>query len=388
METNISHIINELGEDRQNYFNAVAPPIFQTSNFAVETFADMRAAFADERTAFIYTRTGNPTVDILRKKLAALDGAEDALVFNSGASAIYAAVMANVKTGDHIVSVEGPYNSAWRLFKDVLPRFGVTTTYVDGTKIENFVAAIRPETSVIFVESPNTLTYELQDLAAVAELAKKQGILTIIDNSYCTPLYQRPHDFGIDLSLQSATKYIGGHSDTVAGVLTGSKALMDKIFVDQIIVAGTQATPFDAWLLLRGLRTLPMRLERISRSTKAIIDFLKTHPKIERVIFPLNEDFPQIELARKQMSGACGLLTLVLKTNSHAHIERFTASLKHFLMAVSWGGHESLVLPQAAWLKPEEFDPTLERHRMVRIYVGLEEADYLIEDLTQALEKL
>ncbi len=388
METNISHIINELGEDRQNYFNAVAPPIFQTSNFAVETFADMREAFADERTAFIYTRTGNPTVDILRKKLAALDGAEDALVFNSGASAIYAAVMANVKTGDHIVSVEGPYNSAWRLFKDVLPRFGITTTYVNGTKIENFVAAIRPETSVIFVESPNTLTYELQDLAAVAELAKKQGIVTIVDNSYCTPLYQRPHDFGIDLSLQSATKYIGGHSDTVAGVLTGSKALMDKIFVDQIIVAGTQATPFDAWLLLRGLRTLPMRLERISRSTKAIIDFLKTHPKIEQVIFPLDEDFPQIELARKQMSGACGLLTLVLKTNSHAQIEKFTTSLKHFLMAVSWGGHESLVLPQAAWLKPEEFEPALERHRMVRIYVGLEEADYLIEDLNQALKFL
>jgi len=385
---NISHIINELGEDRQNYFNAVAPPIFQTSNFAVETFADMRAAFADERSAFIYTRTGNPTVDMLRQKLAALDGAEDALVFNSGASAIYAAVMTNVKTGDHIVSVKGPYNSAWRLFNDVLPRFGVTTTYVDGTKIENFAEAIRPETSVIFLESPNTLTYELQDLAAVAELAKKHNILTIIDNSYCTPLYQKPHAFGIDLSLQSATKYIGGHSDTVAGVVTGSKKLMDKIFVDQIIVAGTQATPFDAWLLLRGLRTLPMRLERISRSTNTIVEYLKTHPKIERVIFPLDADFPQIQLAKRQMSGACGLFTIVLKTDSHAKIEKFTTALKHFLMAVSWGGHESLVLPQAAWLTAETFDATTERHRMVRIYVGLEEADYLIEDLAQAFEKL
>lgn len=388
MEMNISHIINELGEDRQNYFNAVTLPIFQTSNFAVETFAELRAAFADERSAFIYTRTGNPTVDILRQKLAALDGAEDALVFNSGASAIYAAVIANVKTGDHIISVEKPYNSAWRLFNDVLPRFGITTTYVDGTKIENFAAAIRPETSIIFVESPNTLTYELQDLAAVAELAKKHDIITIIDNSYCTPLYQKPHAFGIDLSLQSATKYLGGHSDTVAGVLTGSKKLMDKIFLDQIIVAGTQATPFDAWLLLRGLRTLPMRLERISRTTDAVVKYLKTHPKIERVIFPLDEDFPQIELARKQMSGACGLLTIVLKTDSHAQIEKFTVALQHFLMAVSWGGHESLVLPQAAGMGPEDFDPAIERHRMVRIYVGLEEADYLIEDLTQALEML
>lgn len=385
---NISHIINELGEDRHNYFNAVAPPIFQTSNFAVETFADMRAAFADERSAFIYTRTGNPTVDMLRKKLAALDGAEDALVFNSGASAIYAAVMTNVKTGDHIVSVKGPYNSAWRLFNDVLPRFGVTTTYVDGTKIENFAEAIRPETSVIFLESPNTLTYELQDLAAVVELAKKHNILTIIDNSYCTPLYQKPHAFGIDLSLQSATKYIGGHSDTVAGVVTGSKKLMDKIFLDQIIVAGTQATPFDAWLLLRGLRTLPMRLERISRSTNTIVEYLKAHPKIERVIFPLDEDFPQIQLAKRQMFGACGLFTIVLRTDSHAKIEKFTTALKHFLMAVSWGGHESLVLPQAAWLTDKAFDPASERHRMVRIYVGLEEADYLIEDLAQALEIL
>uniref|UniRef100_UPI003593719B trans-sulfuration enzyme family protein n=1 Tax=Persicitalea sp. TaxID=3100273 RepID=UPI003593719B len=377
----ISHIINELGEDRQHYYNAITPPIFQTSNFAVETFAELRSAFADERSAFIYTRTGNPTVDILRKKLAALDGAEDALVFNSGASAIYGAIMANVSEGDHIVSVEKPYNSAWRLFNDVLPRFGVKTTYIDGTKIENFEAALCPETRVIFLESPNSLTYELQDLAAVAQLARSRNILTVIDNSYCTPLYQKPHSFGIDLSLQSATKYIGGHSDTVAGVLTGSKALLDKVFLDQIIVAGTQATPFDAWLLLRGLRTLPMRLERITRTTQEIIGFLKSHPKIERVIFPLDEDFPQIELARKQMSGAFGLLTIVLKTDSHAQIEKFTLALKHFLMAVSWGGHESLVLPQAAGMKPEDFDATIERHRMVRIYVGLEDAAYLTADL-------
>jgi len=222
----------------------------------------------------------------------------------------------------------------------------------------------------------------------VAELAKKHNILTIIDNSYCSPLYQKPHVFGIDLSLQSATKYIGGHSDTVAGVVTGSKKLMNKIFVDQIIVAGTQATPFDAWLLLRGLRTLPMRLEHISRTTNAVVEFLKSHPKIERVLFPLDADFPQIELARKQMSGACGLLTIVLKANSHAQIEKFTTALKHFLMAVSWGGHESLILPQAAGLRPADFDPAIERHRMVRIYVGLEEADYLIQDLTQALEIL
>ncbi|GHB75647.1 trans-sulfuration enzyme family protein [Persicitalea jodogahamensis] len=383
-----SFIINELGEDRQHYYNAVAPPIFQTSNFAVQTFAELRAAFADEQSTYLYTRTMNPTVDMLRKKLAALDEAEDALVFNSGASAIYGAVMANVQAGDHIISVDKPYNSALRLFNGILPRFGITVTYIDGTKIENFEAALRPETRLIFLESPNTLTYELQDLAAVAQLARSRNILTVIDNSYCTPLYQKPHSFGIDLSLQSATKYIGGHSDTVAGVLTGSRELIKKVFENQIILAGTQASPFDAWLLLRGLRTLPMRLERITLTTRKVVEFLKGHPKIERLIFPLDEDFPQIELARKQMSGACGLLTVVLKTTSHEAIENFTVAFKHFLMAVSWGGYESLVLPQAGGMAPEDFDPAIERHRMVRFYIGLEDADYLLADLEQALEQL
>ncbi len=382
----ISSIINELGEDRQQYHNAIAPPIFQTSNFAFASFEALRKAFAEERSAYLYTRTMNPTVHMLQKKLAALDGAEDALVLNSGASAIYGAVMPFVGAGDHIISVERPYNSAWRLFESQLPRFDITTTYVDGTRIENFEAALRPETKLIFLESPSTLTFELQDLAAVAALARSRGIITVIDNSYCTPIYQKPHSFGIDLSLQSATKYIGGHSDTVAGVLTGSKALIDKIFMDQIVIAGTQLPPFDAWLLLRGLRTLPIRLERVTRTTAEVVKYLKNHPKIERVIFPFDEDFPQSELAHKQMSGACGLLTVVLKVDSHARIEQFTYALRHFLVAVSWGGHESLILPQAAGMLPADFDAANERHRMARIYVGLEDAELLIKDLGKALE--
>ncbi len=381
----ISYIINELGEDRQKYFNAVSPPIIQTSNFAFDSFADLRAAFADEMSTYVYSRGVNPTSDMLRKKLAALDGAEDALTFNSGASAIFCAVLANVKAGDHIISVEKPYTWAWRMFDNILPRFGVSTTYVDGTKIENFEAALRPETRIIYLESPNTLTYELQDLEAIATLAKSRNILTIIDNSYCTPLYQKPHALGIDLSLQSATKYIGGHSDTVAGVLTGSKELLHKIFMEQVLNTGSQLPPFESWLLLRGLRTLPMRLERITKTTQEVLTYLKQHPKIERVIFPFDEDFPQLELAKKQMSGACGLITVVLKATSHAQIERFTFTLKHFLMAVSWGGHESLILPQAAGMAPEDFDPTIERHRMARVYIGLEDADYLIRDWEQAL---
>ncbi|TDB66876.1 trans-sulfuration enzyme family protein [Arundinibacter roseus] len=384
----ISYILNELGEDRELYFNAVAPPIMQTSNFAFKSFADLRNAFADEKSTFLYSRGTNPTVDILQKKLAALDGAEDSIVFNSGSSAIFCSVLALVKSGDHIISVQKPYTWAYRMFDNILPRFGVSTTYVDGTDLANFEQAIRPETRIIYLETPNTLTYELQDLEAVAQLAKKHNTVTIVDNSYCTPLYQKPHAFGIDLSLQSATKYIGGHSDTVAGVLTGSRELLQKIFSEQALNTGSVTTPFNAWLLLRGLRTLPMRLERITQTTHTVLAFLKSHPKIERIIFPLDEDFPQLELAKRQMSGACGLFTIVLKTDSHERIEKFTYALKHFLVAVSWGGHESLILPQAAGMEPAAFDATQERHRMARVYVGLEDADYLIKDLNQALSLL
>src|SRR3954468_19738539 len=218
----LSYIINELGEDREKYFNAVAAPIIQTSNFTFKKVDDLRTAFEDEMSGYLYSRGLNPTVDILRKKLAALDMAQDCLVFNSGAAAIFAGVLANVKSGDHIVSVNKPYTWAQRMFDVILPRFGVTTSYIDGRKIENFEKAILPNTSLIYLESPNSWDYALQDLKAVAELAKAENIITIIDNSYCTPIYQKPLDFGIDLTLQSATKYIGGHSDTVAGVLCGS----------------------------------------------------------------------------------------------------------------------------------------------------------------------
>jgi len=188
----ISYIINELGEDREHYFNAVAPPIVQTSNFRVNKVDELKALFEDEYSGYLYSRGLNPTVEILRRKLAALDGAEDCLVLNSGASAIFCSILANVKTGDHIVSVAKPYTWAQRMFDVILPRFGVTTTYIDGTDIGNFERAILPNTSVIYLESPNSWDYKLQDLGAVAELARSEGITTIIDNSYCTPLYQRP----------------------------------------------------------------------------------------------------------------------------------------------------------------------------------------------------
>jgi len=380
----ISYIINELGEDRHLYFNAVAPPIIQTSNFRVNTVDELRDLFADEYSGYLYSRGLNPTVEILRKKLAALDAAEDCLVFNSGASAIFASVLANVKAGDHIVSVDKPYTWAQRMFDVILPRFGVTTTYIDGRRIENFERAILPNTALIYLESPNSWDYKLQDLKAVAELARSENIVTVIDNSYCSPIYQRPIEYGIDIVMQTATKYIGGHSDTVGGVLCGTKAMMKKIFDSELLNAGIGIQPFNAWLLIRGLRTMPARLERITVTTRKVADYLKGHPRVESILFPFDETFPQYELACRQMQGACGLLSFYVRAGSRDEIVRFCESLRHIMMAVSWGGHESLILPKCASLLEAEFDPTVKEHRMLRLYTGLEEPEYLIRDLEQA----
>jgi cystathionine beta-lyase/cystathionine gamma-synthase len=384
----ISYILNELGETREDYFNAVSPPIIQTSNFAFRKVQDLRKAFEDEQSTYLYSRGLNPTVDILRKKLAALDGAEDALVFNSGASAIFTGVLANVKSGDHIVSVRNPYSWAQRMFDNILPRFGVTTTYIDGTSIENFERAILPNTTLIYLESPNSFSYELQDLAAVAELAKAENITTLIDNSYCTPIFQQPIALGIDMAMQTATKYINGHSDTLGGVLSGSKAMMKKIFDSEYMNMGVGTSPFNAWLMIRGLRTLPARLDRINATTQAMLSFLRQHPMVDEVIFPLAPDFPQYELAIKQMKGACGLVTITMRATAMEEIVLFCESLRHILMAVSWGGHESLAMPKCASLPPGQFNPGNREHRMIRFYFGLEEASYLMADIEQAFDAI
>ena len=382
----LSYILNELGEDRDQYFNAIAPPIIQSSNFAFKNVADFRKGLADEYYATLYSRGNNPTVDILRKKLAALDGAEDALVFGSGIASIAIPLLALLNQGDHVVSVAKPYSWTIKLFERLLPKFGITTTFVDGTRTENFEAALRHNTKVIYLESPNTFTYELQDLEAVAKLAKSKGIITMIDNSYSSPLNQQPYMMGIDLVAQSATKFIGGHSDVVAGVVTGSKAMIKKIFDAEFLNIGGNISPMNAWLLIRGLRTLQLRMARVCESTKKVVDALASHPKIEKVLFPLHSTFPQYALAKKQMKDAGGLFSIVLKAKSVEEIEKFCNSLKRFLLAVSWGGHESLVIPSIIGFPAKDFDLANINHRIIRFYIGLEDPDYLIADLKKALD--
>ncbi|CAN5252005.1 PLP-dependent transferase [soil metagenome] len=387
-DTDISYIINEYAEDREDYFRAVAPPIMQTSNFAFKTVDALRSSFEDEYATWLYSRGINPTVEILRKKLAALDGAEDCLVFNSGAAAIFASVLANVKSGDHIISVRNPYTWAKKMFDEILPRFNVTTTYIDGRETSNFAEATKTNTVLYYLETPNSWNYELQDLSAVATLAKQHNIITICDNSYCTPLYQQPVAYGIDLVLQSATKYIGGHSDVVAGVLTGESKMIQRIFNSEYLNIGSGIQPFNAWLLIRGLRTLPARLGRITATTNTVINYLKQHQLVKKVIFPFDDDFPQHALAKKQMTGACGLLTFIIKAGSIETIEKFCESLRHILMAVSWGGHESLIIPRCAGIKRDTFIASNDEHCMLRLYCGLETADYIINDLEKGFSAI
>lgn len=388
MNMDISYIINHLGEENENYFNAIAPPIIQTSNFSFPTVDKMRKAFEDEMGGYLYSRGLNPTVDILRKKLAALDRAEDALVFNSGAAAIFAGVLSNVKSGDHILSVHHPYSWALHMFDKILPRFGVTVTYADGSDTEAFLSNVQSNTTFIYLESPNSWWLDIQDLKAIGSFARSRGIITMIDNSYCTPLYQRPIEMGIDLAMQTATKYIGGHSDTLGGVLSGSSSMIRKIFESEYLCVGSGIQPFNAWLLLRGLRTLPARIDRITASTLKVLEYIKSIKYVESFIFPLDPTFSQYELASKQMSGACGLISFYIKAHKIEEIEQFCNSLKSFRMAVSWGGHESLIIPKCAGIAANEFNPENQAHRMLRLYVGLEDPDFLIKDLQQAFESI
>jgi cystathionine beta-lyase/cystathionine gamma-synthase len=380
----LSYILNELGEERSEYFNAVAPPIIQTSNFRVNTVEELKKLFADEYSGYLYSRGLNPTVDILRKKLAALDEAEDCLVFNSGAAAIFVAVLANVNAGDHIISVENPYSWVKRMFDLIFRRFGVETTYIAGTEIEQFEKAAKPNSRFIYLESPNSWSFAIQDMEKVSAFAKKRNIITLMDNSYCSPLYQKPIPMGIDICMQTATKYVGGHSDTLGGILTGSHQMIKKIFDCEFMAVGSGIQPFNAWLLIRGLRTLDTRLERITTTTREVLNFLKSHPKVESVLFPLEESFPQYDLARKQMKNAGGLISFFVKAGKRKEIVQFCENLKHIMMAVSWGGHESLILPRCAGIEDADFDAGNREHRMLRLYVGLESAEYLIGDLDQS----
>lgn len=384
----LSDILTHLGEERSQYFNAISPPIIQTSNFAFKDTASFRAAFLDERGHHLYSRGNNPTTEILRKKIAALEKAEDALVFGSGAAAMACAVLSNVQTGDHIICVENPYSWTHKLVSKLLVKFGVHHTFVSGKDTREIAEAIRPETTVLILESPNSITFEVQDLKFCGSICKDRGITSIIDNSFASPLYQNPHTLGIDIVMHTMSKYLNGHSDVVAGVVTGTQQMMDKIFASEFMTLGPILSPHDAAMVLRGLRTLPLRMERLHRSGLAVAQYLEAHAMVTQVIHPLLRSFDQHDLAVQQMTGAGGLFSFLLKADTIEEVNTFVDQLDRFTLAVSWGGHESLVIPFSIFYNIEGRENPAYPFNLIRLYVGLEDPDYLIQDLDQAFKAL
>ncbi len=382
-----SFILNHLGEDRDEYYGSVAPPIFQTTNFCFKTVAEMRQKLTKELETPFYTRGYNPTVATLRKKLAALENAEDALVFSSGSAAVAAAVMSVVKSGDHVVCVQKPYSWTNNLLSKYLVKYGVTHTFVSGGEAADFEKALQPNTKLIYLESPNSLTFELQNIEAIAKLAKSKNITTIIDNSYNSPLNQNPITMGMDLVVHSGSKYINGHSDVICGVVCGSHERIMKMMAEEYMTIGSCISPQDAGLILRGLRTIELRVNQSAKSAQKVSDFLEKHPKIKQLNYPFSSKNPQLELAKKQMKQGGGLLSIVIDAKDEAGVERFCDNLKRFIMATSWGGYESLLFPLCALAASKSFENPLPWN-MVRLYIGLEDADLLIEDLKQALDKV
>lgn len=382
IETRLIH-----GDRELNRTSAVVAPIYQTANFVGADAEDFAKRAGEARHPEFYTRYGNPNLEQVEKVLADLEGAEAALVSASGMGAISAAVLANVKAGDHVVAQTNHYGGTDNLLKNVLPRFGVGVSRVDQRDVANFERAVRPNTKLIMVETPSNPVMAITDLRAVASLAKSRGIKTVIDNTFATPLNQRPLDLGIDISAHSATKYFGGHSDIIAGAVMGSRDAVMNIWNTHVIL-GAALGPFDAWLLLRGLRTLSMRMQRHNENAMAIAEFLENHPSVKQVHYPGLKSHPQHDVAKKQMSGFGGMLAIELKGGYKA-ADRYLSRLQLFARAASLGGVESLAVHPASnflhYMTIEEAERVGIPPGMLRISVGVEGKEDLIADWEQAL---
>ncbi|NCC14648.1 MAG: aminotransferase class I/II-fold pyridoxal phosphate-dependent enzyme, partial [Spirochaetia bacterium] len=326
----------------------VAAPLYQTSLFTFPTVQALRQALSDELSTHLYSRGNNPTVELVEQRIAALERGERAKLFSAGVAAIASSILSCVGQGDHIVCSSDAYTWAKYISNIYLKRFGVTTTFVDATNIEEVERAIQPNTKVLYLESPGTLYLRVQDLLSLAKLAQSHGITTIVDNTWATPLYQNPLAMGIDLVVHSASKYLGGHSDIIGGVVVGSNALVEKIIRTEFLPIGHVPDPFQAWLIQRGMRTLHVRLPYHYQSALTVCDYLYDHPAVQQVFYPMHPKSPDYQLASSQMKGGCGLLSLKLKSTDRSSIEEAVNSLKAFRIGVSWGGYESLVFPPLA----------------------------------------
>ena len=379
-------MLQHLGED-EHVLGAVVPPIFQNSLFVFDTWDELREAM-DQQTdptipsaRCIYSRINNPTLDLVGQKLAALEGTECGRFFSSGMAAISATIFASTKAGSHVVCVDTCYGPTRAFLKDYVPKFGIETTFVVGDDPQEVIAACREDTSLIYLESPSSIVFRLQDLEAIAEFAKARGVRTAIDNSYSSAILQRPADFGIDYSVSTASKYFGGHSDVIAGSVACNKGLMTELIANEGRYLGAPLGPFQCWLVLRSMRTLHLRMRQHTETANKLAQWVREQPWVERTFHVGFDDFPQRALRDKQMKGSGGLFSFMPKDQDPERLRAFTESLQVYQLGVSWGGHESLCVPL-------EYHPMdwPEKRWLVRLFNGLEHADDLIADIEQAVK--
>ncbi len=378
--------VRHVGMHNPNYerhFRAVSNPIYQTSLFTFRDFDDMANAYAGTPSGPIYARGDNPTVMAFEREIARLENTEASRAFSSGMAAISATMMALVSPGDRLVTVHNVYSDAYRLFETMLRPIGVEIDYIDGTNTDAMIAAITGA-RLLFLESPTSLTFELQDLEKLATAARAQDVITVIDNSWATPIFQKPADHGIDLVIHAASKFLSGHSDTVAGVVTGRQELINQINGSTFPYLGGKLGPFEAWLLLRGLDTLELRMQRHALTGEYLTKNLAEHTAVSSVLYSGFSNHP----GRRTLRGHSSLFSIIF--DGAVDIRAFCNALRLFRLGVSWGGPESLVVPAAAVLH-QKYDVSAFRHfklnpQLVRIYGGLENPEDLLSDLKQAIE--
>lgn len=370
-----------VAHDEANAFEAVVPPIVQTSLFTFATYDEMVATYRGEIVRPVYTRGLNPTVRAFEEMLAKLEGGEDAIGFASGMAAISSTVLSFVEPGDRIVAVRHCYPDAYRLFGTHLKRMKIEVTYVDG-RDEEAVAKALPGARLLYLESPTSWVMEAHDVSALAALARNHGAISVIDNSWASPVFQRPLTLGVDLVLHSASKYLGGHSDVVAGVVAGSKDLIGRIRSEAYPYLGGKLSPFDAWLLIRGMRTLPVRMKAHEAAGLEIAKRLQALDVVDTVFHPaLANRLPP------GLTGTSGLFSFTFREG--VDIRAFADHLRLFKLGVSWGGHESLIVPGEVVLQqkaqPNSAHAFGISERSVRLHVGLEGTEALWRDIEEAI---
>jgi len=370
-----------LVHDERHSKGAVAPPIYQTSLFTFASYQEMLDRFSGASAQPIYSRVDNPTVSVLLEKMCLIEGGERALAFSSGIAAISNAILGQVQAGDRIVCVKHVYPDTYRLLKSICARFGVSTEFVDGTDLAAVEKSL-PGARLLYLESPTTWVMEEQDLRSIATMARAEAVTTIVDNSWATPIFQKPLQVGIDLVVHSASKYISGHSDTVAGLLVGRQSIIDKLAAETTPYLGAKLSAQEAALLLRGLRTLPLRMQRHQESALAIANRLAGHRSVTRVWHP------GLNTREYSLLQGCGGL-FSFEVDDAVDIPAFCDSLSVFRLGVSWGGYESLVMPAAASISQAgEHNAAIDfgvSPRLIRLFIGLEDPEDLWIDLGAAL---